>query len=139
MTIKISSLKADLAREAAGDWVEYPEWPGVAFNVSSLNKPAYTVARDLGIQKLMRRNKGVLPSAEVMAPEVGALYCKHILHGWRGLDVEYTPEKAVEVLSDPAYRAVVAAVEWCAAQIGQVDAEFVEDASKNSGASSAKP
>lgn len=137
MTVKLSSLAADLEREAAGDWVDFPEWPGVAFNVSSLMKPAYVTERDILLQRMARRFKGKVPPAAEVAPEAGRLYCKHILHGWRGLDVEYSPEKALEVMSDPAYRSVVSAVEWCAGQVGQVEVEFVEDAEKNSAAPSA--
>ena len=136
MTIKLSSLKADLEREAKGDWIDYPDWPGVAFKVSSLHTPAYAMARDLLVQKFARKHKGKTPPPEEFAPEVGRLYARHILHGWRGLDIEYSPEVALETLCDPAYRLVVAAVEWCAAQLAQVDAEFVEDAAKNSAAPS---
>jgi len=131
MTVKLTSLKANLEREAAGDWIDYPDWPGVAFNVSSLNKPAYTTARDMLLQKLSRKFKGKPVPSEVSAPQIGELYCKHLLHGWRGLDVEYTPEVALETLTDPAYRNVVNAVEWCAAQVGAIEAEFVEDEAKN--------
>lgn len=132
MTIKIASLKADLAKEAAGDWIEYPDWPGVAFNVRSLNSPAYTTARDIMIQRFRRKYPRKAPPANEMIEEAGKIYCKHILFGWRGFDVEYTPEVALEMLTDPAYRAIVAAVEWCAGQVAQLDIEFVEDATPNS-------
>lgn len=138
MTVKLASIRADLEAEAKGEWIGYPEWPGVEFNVRSLHYPPYATARDLLIQKLTRQNRGVMPSAEKMAPEVGRLYCKHILFGWRGLDEEYTPDKALEVLCDPGYRKVVDAVEWCAGKVAQRDVEFVEDQSKNSAAPSAK-
>lgn len=137
MTVKLSSLAADLDREANGDWIDYPEWPGVAFNVSSLLKPAYVTERDFLLQRMARRYKGKTPPQTEVAPEAGKLYCKHILHGWRGLDVEYSPETALEIMCDPAYRAVVNAVEWCAGQVGQAEVEFVEDAEKNSDAPSA--
>ena len=130
-TVKLASLKADLDREQKGDWIDYPDWPGVAFKVTSLFAPAYVVARDMMIQKLQRRHKGVVPPGE-MAAATGEIYCKHILHGWRGLDVEYTPQVALETLSDPAFRAVVAAVEWCAGQLSHVEAEFLEEAAPNS-------
>lgn len=137
MTVKLTSLAADLAREENGDWIDFPEWPGVAFNVSSLLKPAYVTERDILLQRLARRHKGKTPPADVVAAEAGQLYCKHILHGWRGLDVEYSPEVALATLTDPAYRAVVNAVEWCASQVGQIEAEFVETEAKNSDAPSA--
>ncbi|MDI6026716.1 hypothetical protein QBK99_10990 [Corticibacterium sp. UT-5YL-CI-8] len=132
MTIKLSSLKADLAREAKGDWIEFPDWPGVEFNVSSLLLPAYTTARDLLMQRLTRQSKGKPIARDLMTSEIGKLYAKHILHGWRGLDVEYSPDAAAETLADPEYRAVVAAVEWCASKVSDIDIQFVEDAGKNS-------
>ena len=46
MTIKLSSLKVDLEREKTGDWIPYPEWPGVEFNVSSLLVPDFITARN---------------------------------------------------------------------------------------------
>jgi hypothetical protein len=132
MTVKLASLKADLEREVEGDWIEFPDWPGVAFNVSSLLIPQYTTARDILMQRLARQHKGKPIPREVMTTELGKLYAKHILHGWRGLDVEYSPETAAATLANPEYRNVVAAVEYCAGQVSQVDIEFVEDASKNS-------
>jgi len=131
MTVKLASLKADLDREEKGDWVEYPDWPGVAFRVASLHTPAYVVARDALMQRMARKHKGKTPPAAELYPEAGRLYCRHILHGWRGIDVEYSPETALATLSDPAYREVVQAVEWCALQVAQVIAEFVEDTEKN--------
>ena len=137
MTIKLASLKADLTAEEKGEWIEYPDWPGVAFNVSSLHLPAYVTARDLMLQRQSRKSKGKPIPADVLAHEGGTIYAKHILHGWRGLDVEYSPEVAVQTLTDPAYRAVRIAVEWCAGQVAQVEAEFIEEAEKNSAAPSA--
>jgi hypothetical protein len=132
MAVKLASLKADLKREEKGDWVEYVDWPGVEFKVSSLHLPAYTVARDLLMQKMARVHKGKPIPREALTVEIGKLYAKHILHDWRGLDVEYSPETAAEILADPEYRNVVAAVEWCAAKVSDLDIEFVEDAGKNS-------
>ncbi len=132
MTIKLASLRANLEREAAGDWIDFPDWPGVAFNVRSLHAPSYTTKRDLMLQRLGRKYKGKAPPPEVMAREAGKLYCDEILFGWRGLDEVYTPELALETLTDPAYRDVVSAVEWCAAQLAQGSIEFVEEATKNS-------
>lgn len=127
MTIKLASLKADLEREEKGDWVEYPDWPGVAFRVSSLMLPAFTSARELLMQRLRKMYAKKPIPQEKATVEIGKLYCKHILHDWRGLDEAYSPETAEKVLSDPAYRAVIAAVEFCAARLADVDAEFVED------------
>lgn len=132
MTVKLSSLRADLTREAEGDWIEYPEWPGVAFQVRSLQTPAYRIARDQAAQAAARRHKGRSIPPDEIRETAGRLYAEHILVGWRGLDVDYTPEGAREVLMDPGYREVLGAVEWCAARMGEVDAEIVEEARGNS-------
>ena len=129
--IKLESLKADLEREETGDWIEYPEWPGVAFRVSALTSTAFVTARDMKLQDLRRNGHGKAIPSEVLTPELNALYADHILHEWRGLDVPYSAEKANEVLCDPSYRAVTEAVIWCAVQIGQIEVEFVEEAEKN--------
>ncbi len=137
MTVKLSSLAVDLVLEEKGDWIDFPEWPGVAFNVSSIHKHAYAAARDLALSRLARKYKGQPIPAEERAKVVGALYARHLLHGWRGLDVEYSPEVALSTLRDPAFRQVVNAIEWCANQVGQSEAEYLEDETGNSGAPSA--
>lgn len=131
MTVKLASLKADLNREEKGDWVEFIDWPGVEFNVSSLHVPAFTLARDLMYQKLARIHKKKPAPRETISVELGKLFAKHILHGWRGLDVDYTPEKAEELLGNPEWRNLVAAIEWCAGKLSDVEAEFIEGTEKN--------
>lgn len=138
MTVKLASLKADLSREEKGDWVEFPDWPGVEFNVSSLHLPAFTVARDLMYQRLARVYKKKPIPKEVLSVEIGKLFHSHILHGWKGLDVSYSRDEAATILTSPEYRNVVAAVEWCAGKLSDIDVEFVEDEGKNSEAPSGK-
>lgn len=132
MTIKLASLKADLTREEKGDWIEYPDWPGVEFNVSSLHLPAYATARELLFQRLARQYKKKPAPTAVISVEIGKLYANHILHGWRGLDVPYSREVASEILADPEYRNVVGAIEYCAGKVSEADIEFVEEEVKNS-------
>lgn len=133
MTVKLSSLKADLQREAKGDWIEGPpELPGVSLNVSSLMMPAYRIERDLLGSRLARQHKGKPIPPDVLSTEVGKLFHKHILHDWRGFDVPYSRELAGEMLADPEFRMLVGAVEYCAAKVADIDVEFIEDAAKNS-------
>lgn len=136
MTVKLSSLKADLDRELKGDWVSFPDLDGVRFNVSSIMTPAYTIARDLAFQKLARKYGKKPVPANVRMRVIGKLFCEHLLHDWDGLDEKYSPEKALETLTDPAYRVLVGAVEWCASALSDVQVEFVEDDEKNSDAPS---
>ncbi|HTV69841.1 MAG TPA: hypothetical protein VMF90_15010 [Rhizobiaceae bacterium] len=136
MTVKLSSVRANLEVEAKGEWIDYPELPGVSFMVSSLHAPAYKLARDNLLQRLTRQYKGKPVPESVLVPETAKLYCKHILHGWKGFDEDYTPEKALETLSDPGFRKVIEAVEWCASRVGERDIEFEEKTAKNSEAPS---
>lgn len=128
MAVKFGSLKADLEKEQAGDWVDIPELPGVALKVKSFNDPAYRVARDLLIQKMARKHgKRPAPPDETEVA-FGKLYARHILQDWRGFDVEYSPAAALEALSDPAFRELRRHVEYAGAQVGQNDIEFEEEA-----------
>lgn len=136
--IQLSSLRVDLSREKNGDWVPYPLWKGVRFNVSALTLPVYETARVLMFKRLRQvYPDGPIPR-EVLSVELGKLYHEHILHGWEGLDVEYSRETAKEVLSDPTYREVVQAVEFCATKLTEVDPKFVKVEEGNSSPLSAQ-
>jgi hypothetical protein len=132
MTVKLASLKADLTREEKGDWIEFPDWPGVEFNVSSLHLPTYQTQRELMLQRLGRKYKKNPIPKTVLTTELGKLYHQHILHGWRGLDVDYDRDTALQVMTDPEYRNLVAAVEWCAAKVSEIDVEYLEEETGNS-------
>lgn len=132
MTIKLASLKADLDKEREGDWVDYPDWPGVRFNVRSLQTPSYAIKRDQLITKLARRYGRKPIPVDVRAKEFGRLYADEILLDWEGFDTEYSHDNAVTTLTDPAFREIVAAVEWCASQLGEIDAEFIDESVKKS-------
>ncbi|MGY5812004.1 hypothetical protein ACXHXG_30430 [Rhizobium sp. LEGMi198b] len=136
MVVKLASLKANLEREAKGDRIEYPDWPGVFFHVSSTRSEPFVTQRDLFLKQMAARNKPVTPGDPEMARGIGRLYCEHILHGWEGLDVEYSPEVALETLTDVAYRDVLSAVDWCAGKLSQIQVEFVDKTAKNSEAPS---
>ena len=130
--VRLSSLRADSALERNGDWVDAMSIPGVAFNVRSINFPRYTVARDLLLQRLRRQSGGKPIAQDTLYTELGRLYAEHILLDWRGFDVPYSRETAMQTLTDPEYRDVVMAVETAAGQVGQSQIEFCEDAAKNS-------
>ncbi len=130
--VKLSSLRADLEREAKGDWVESIKFPGVSYLVSALTKPSYLIKRDNAFKTLVRKHKGkTVPQAD-SSPVLGKLYVDEILHDWKGFDVPFTRDTALEILTDPAYREVVSDIEYCAGTLSEVEAEFIEDAAKNS-------
>lgn len=131
-TLKLASLKADLEREKKGDWIAFPDWEGVRFNVSALNLPEYETARGLMFQRVGKIYGDAPVPTEVINAELGTIYAEHILHGWEGLDEEYTPELALATLSDPEYRVLVQAVGWCAAKISQIEVAYTAAEEGNS-------
>jgi hypothetical protein len=132
VTVKFSSLKADVDRETKGDWVPSPDFPGVELFVSSLHLPAYQTELALTEQRLARQAKGQPVSPKARVPAIGKLLHKHILHGWRGFDVEFSKEAAWEMMSVYEGRDFIAGVQNCAALISLRNYDVDEDAAKNS-------
>ena len=128
MSVKFSSLAADTVKESEGDWQEIPDLPGVSLKVRSFNFPAYRVARDMLLQRMARKHGRKPAPADESEVEFGKLYAQHILLGWSGFDVEYTPDVAREALTNPAFRDLRRHVEYAASQIGASEVEFLEDA-----------
>jgi hypothetical protein len=130
--VKLASLRADSALERTGDWKDAPSIPGVSFKVRSINYPPYTLARDMLFQRL-RRKYGAKPTPQdVMSAELGKLYAQHLLLDWKGFDEPYSAAQAMQILSEPEFRDVVAAVELAAGGVGQAEIEFIEETAKNS-------
>lgn len=141
MVVKLASLKADLELEEKGEWQQALEIipdTDVFFRVSSINLPAYAMARDILQQRWARVYKKTPVPEHVINAEIGRLFAIHLLHEWKGFDVPYSPETALELLSDPANRTIIKAVEVCATQVAQIEIEFVEIEVKNSGKPSAR-
>lgn len=137
MTVKLSSLKADVKKESEGDWitaddieVEDPAKP-VQFLVRSTNLPSFRIARDAAFAKLARDAKGQPISPVKSGNLLGKLLVEHLLIDWRGLDEPYSLDLAMETLTDDAYRNVRAAVLQAAMKVGHGEVEFVEGAAKN--------
>lgn len=136
MSLKIPSITVDLAKEQEGDWVDVAEWPGVRLKVRSINSKDYQNAREQQQTKLTR-NFGRLPYASEMTPHVNRFAATFLLLGWEGIvdgdekPIEYSPEKAMEMLTDPSMRTLVEQVIWAANRVGSKDAEFTAAAVKN--------
>lgn len=129
--VKFASAKVDLTKEADGEWMPSRAFPGVEFLVSSIQLPAFVTARDLLLQRWARKYKGQPVPIDLRHDELGKLVAKHILHGWRGFDEEYTPELADKSLRDREYRDLLADIELCASQVGEANVQFVEDEAGN--------
>lgn len=128
MTVKLSSLA--VATNLDGNWEDSTSFPGVSFLVRSINYPAFAIARDHLMQRLRRKHGDSIPP-DVISPSLGRLLAEHILLGWKGLDEEYSAERARECLTDPSYYEVVQAVLTCSNMAAAAKIEYVGDAAKN--------
>lgn len=143
MTIKMSSVLVDRDAESHADWVDGRAATGfdeARFKVCALTKQSYQIKRS----KLFKRLNKTFPGRTyeeigeaITSPQIGAILADEILYGWEGFDVEYSPEVAKEILSNPNARELIAEIEYCAGTRSQIQVEFVEEASKNSGKPSA--
>lgn len=134
--IKLNSAKVDIAKERDGDWVDYPDWPGVRFKVRSVEAPLFKEARD----ELIRRRQAmanVRTEDDKLTQELGALYARFLLCDWAGLldddgkPLPYSQALATDLLSDPAYRNLTNAVLSCAMRVGRAELVFMEGAAGN--------
>lgn len=136
MAIKLSSIKADLKREHEGDWVEIPDLPGVRLKVRGFSYGPYQIAKNLVEQKWIRKYGKDPVAPDVQDRDNGKLYVDHILLDWEGFDEPYTKERAMEILTDPAFRELAGHVRYAGMRVAARDIEFTEEAAKNSGAPS---
>ncbi len=136
MTVRLSSIKADLKREDEGEWIAVAEWPGVEFLVRSIHNAEYRTARDLLVQR-MTRQLGRVPIAAELERELPKLYARHLLRGWRGFDEDYSADLAAEKPADPEFYPLAEQVLWASTRVGERAVEFVAAAEKNSAPPSA--
>lgn len=133
MVVKLASTKVNLAAEQQGEWQPSLAFPGVRYNLKSLNEPGYVAARAALLQRFARdRGRTPVPIDEGSI-EFGRLYAIHLLLGWEGFDVTYSADVAMETLTNPEFREVVSDIENTAAQVGRRKLEYVEEVQKNSG------
>ncbi|MBX9911202.1 MAG: hypothetical protein K2Z25_21170 [Beijerinckiaceae bacterium] len=143
MTIKMSSVLVDRAAESQAEWVDGRAATGfdeARFKVCALTKQTYLIKRGKLFKRLSKNfpNRTFEEIGEaITSPLIGALMADEILHGWEGFDVEYSADVAKEILTNPNARELIAEIEYCAGTRGQIQVEFVEEASKNSGKPSA--
>lgn len=114
------------------EWVDLNEVPGVSLLVRPIDYSPYTQDRTKLFQRLARAYKKEPVPDKVRATQLGALYARHLLLGWKGFDVEYSQEEAENRLTDWSYRKLTSLVEWAASSLTDINAEMVEDAAKNS-------
>lgn len=142
MKLKISSLKNPRKRIEQGDWVNYTPWVApdgstpVSFLVSGVSTPAYRIAAEELSKELAVKFKTERVPDDIAYQRGAELTVEYLLHGWKGLDAEYSPELAEQLLTDRDNEAIADAVLWCARKLEAVNAEYIEDVEKNSEAPS---
>lgn len=151
MAIMLASLAADITKEREGEWIEPKEWPGlnpdkpgemtqlpgVAFLVRSTNFPAYVTARQAALEDLKKNYPDDKVPPDEAARIEGQLAVEHLLLGWKGFDIEYSPDAVGVILGAEEHRVLRTMIFWCAGRVGKKQVEFVKVAEKNSEAPSA--
>jgi len=125
----LASLRTNAKREAAGGWEPSVLWPesNIRYHVRAISYEPYKTAH----QRLQREHAkkygaGRTVPEDVLAQEVGALLAEHILLGWEGIDVEYSPAAAMSTLTNPEFKLLSTDVEMAAAKFGNVNPDFVK-------------
>ena len=134
MTIKLSSMKTNVAKERDGDWIKSVATPGMEWLLRSPHYGPFKRARDLLVQKLGRR-RGVSSDEdfnERTNREFGMLYAEHLVLGWRGIDEPYSKELAIEFCTADDCRLIYDDIMGCANLVGVRELEYVEESAKNS-------
>lgn len=130
---EILKFAMDTEKEDQGVWVQYPG-TDIEFRIARMGNPKYLEFK----RKLSRpfsrqitkavRGEGDFPAREMEEAEIKAV-AKTILLGWRNLElngksIEYTPEKAEEILSDRRFRPIL---NWITEASEREDAYRQED------------
>ncbi len=131
MSVKLSSIAANLEAERDGEEIASVLYPNVKYTVRSILFGPYETARDLSLQTLFKKFGDQPIPRNAQIADQGRLMAEHILLGWSGFDTPYSREAALETLTDPAYREFVADVELAARKVGKRNLEFVEALVKN--------
>lgn len=106
MGVKLKALRLDTDKESNGIWREFV--PGLEFKVARSGNAAYRAEAAKVLAPYAGRGSSGPRDIE-MQPVLAPVMAKHILKGWRGLEDEsgaeivYSPEKAKEILEDPAH------------------------------------
>ncbi|CAB4142705.1 hypothetical protein UFOVP452_32 [uncultured Caudovirales phage] len=125
--IKLNSLKADTKAQEEGEWQPVPALPGVELKVRSFKAPAVASKFGFLVQRMDRQKlKGV--DREI---ETGRFLAEHVLLGWKGFDVPFSPEVAREALADPEHQDLRDYVFDAARAVGVARIEQVEDIAGN--------
>jgi hypothetical protein len=136
--LKLSDIAINAAAIEAGRWVSVGHiLPGVKFKVRGIDNADYRRLRAKLIAEIPRaeRVKGVDP---VELDKINVkLLTETVLLDWSGIEgdddapLDFSKEKAAELLADPNYAVLRSAIEWAAGVVGEDDLAEAEAAAKN--------
>jgi len=133
---KLSNFRTDTAKETEGVWVDYSE--GIRFKIARWNNREFRRF----LEKLARPNTRAFRKAggrrgELWDSLIKQAAAKYVLLGWENVDddggkpIKYSPDKALEILSDPELSAIWEFVCEAALDEAMYLQEDGEDAEKN--------
>jgi len=114
--MKLSSIAIDSEKAENGIWKEVVVGTGFECLIARHNNSRFRAEVERRIIDLTRSQKQEPTAAQISAATLQA-FCTHILLGWRGMEddddqpIEYSAEKAFEILSDPEFADLREAVE----------------------------
>jgi len=137
--VKLSNLAVDSTASEEGVWAEYEA--GIEFKIARLGNPRYQQELARLIGRLSKRGQRDWAGERLEKAQRPAV-ARHIIRDWRNVDdddgntIPYSPEKALEIISDPQYQPIY---DWIM-QVAQDEEEYrlsrVEEQAGNSNGTS---
>jgi hypothetical protein len=128
--LRLESLAVNPELDKEGQEVPSVAFEGVFFKVRPIDYPPFQMELARQGYELKKKHGDTTPTAEYQKLRT-SLLAKHILVGWRGLDVEYTPEAAQNYLANPSFRRLVDDIETCAGKLLMTNLQYVDETVKN--------
>lgn len=141
--MNLTDVQVDPKAIESGEWVDdLPGGDGIRIRTRGITSKVFEAKRDLKVRKLPRSERngpgGMIPT-ETMNRITAEVLLEDCLLEWDGLfefeggpKVEYSKEKARELLLNPAYRPLYDICFVAATMVGQRRTAAVDDAVKNS-------
>ena len=131
--VDVRSLMVDLSKESDGVWVEYN---GVELLIASSGKQDFLDAREAILEEHIEAIRNDELTADKLTDLAMPAVAEHILLDWKNLsedgkEVEYSPEQALEYLTDPALKDMRNFILQVSSQRARFRQLVVEDGVKN--------
>jgi hypothetical protein len=133
---KLQLIRTDLDKTEDGVWVKYLD--DVELCIASVNNKAYREACERLWRPHLREMRMKQMSTQAIAELTKPAVAQHLLKGWKniqdddGAEIPYSPQKALDLLRDPALQDFYNFVVDVAAEAQNYRQELLEDSEKNS-------